>query len=223
MADFLITQLFLYPWFAPLLVFFAAMGVGYAAVWAYKVQAAAFAWLGYRRQVWAWKAAVRRVGDNGDRLCPSCAVMAEKATGTDHLLEDDPPEYQHPDGDDDLYAGFPEPDENWIEELFPLGKARCSNRDCFLYGESHPGACDVAPTMPAACYLEGPAMPPQPVREFLHPATLEHLEAAGFSRHETNQGAVDSMFTRAQAREVEAMITDGIIPTGLLDKGKSDD
>lgn len=107
-------------------------------------------------------------------------------------------------------------------------EGRCTNRDCDLFGFIHRPPCRLSPTMPAACYpamglKDGPAMPPQPWSG-LHASlevlargddspTLTGIVAAELG-HDTTEAAVDSMFTRAQAREVEAMIADTVIPTG---------
>lgn len=190
MADFLIHELAWYPWLAWLLVVLAGAGLGYVAVWAYKVQIAAWEWLAYRRLVWKSKSAVRRRLLDGSLYGGGCADCRERdAMVIEAMLSataaDDPPEYQHPDGDDEWW---PEPGEDWYRDLGspeeflrkvkaaglddtpdddiygeldpPLGEHdfsgdRCANRDCDLYGFIHPPPCRLAPTMPAACY---PAM-----------------------------------------------------------------
>lgn len=247
MTDFLITTMVQYPWFAWLLVTFFAVTVAFWLL------------LGI--------VGVKSVLDWSEMKREDRRILADILA----RAHSDPPEYQHPDGDDDdLTELMDEPPDDWspkeewgehpgramasLAEVLirareigmlndddelpdgwlglpdkndpPDGTGRCNNRDCYRYGMEHPGACDVAPTMPAACYperytalwtnpkyAEGPAMPPQPVREYLHPAIMDDLEAAGFSEHETTDGAVESMFTRAMAKEVQAMVTDGVIPT----------
>jgi hypothetical protein len=91
---------------------------------------------------------------------------------------------------------------------------RCTDRDCDLHGFIHPPPCVLMPTMPAACYTDpaGPAGPPVPwsglhasletlARSEDVPPALHPVVAAELG-HDTTEGAVDSMFTRAMAKEV---------------------
>jgi hypothetical protein len=82
--------------------------------------------------------------------------------------KDDPPEYQHPDGDDDgddvgqamaglagvLWrvhaAGLLDDDQLPDDDDVP----RCNDRDCDQYGFVHPPPCRLMPTMPAACFTD---------------------------------------------------------------------
>lgn len=143
---------------------------------------------------------------------------------------DDPPEYQHPHGDDDDCPDDDPPgqmaglagvlrranamgllDDDQLPDGPPVTGIRCNDRDCDLYGFIHPPPCRLMPTRPAACYAEGPAMPPQPWSGLA--ASLEtlargdndlpvHPAVAAELGHDTTEAAVDSMFTRAQAAEV---------------------
>lgn len=214
MTDFLMTTIGRYPWTGWLLVILAGAGAGYIVMDLAKVQVVVYGWLESRYKDLKWRSVVRNVGDDGEHLCPSCMVMAEQ-------IGDDPPEYEHPDGDDLELP--PEPSEDEVEAFLAEVKAmglekpapsRCSDPECNLQGWVHPPPCEILPTLAMPKYLEGAALPPQPVREYLHPAIMDDLAERGFSEHETTDGALDSMFTRAQAAEVQAMITDGVvIPT----------
>jgi hypothetical protein len=83
---------------------------------------------------------------------------------------DDPPDYQHPDGDDD---GWPDDDPpgrmaglaDMLRGAYAAGLLdddqlpdddvpRCNDRDCDQYGFVHPPPCRLMPTMPAACFTD---------------------------------------------------------------------
>lgn len=257
MTDFLITTMTLYPWFTWLLVFFSAMGLGYAAVWAHKAQLAVWSWLGYRTLVWRSKAAVRRRLLEAD--CPVCMLAEE---GLDEAMAgDDPPEYQPDEDDWDGPGEDWSPGDDWGEnparamgslaevlirarEIGMLndddqlpdgppaereGPPLCEDIKCKFYGWVHPPPCQEADTelLPRFTEPGRPAMPPVPWSGL--EASLEVLRRGDDSPmlsgrvaaelgHTTTEAAVDSMFTRAQAREVQAMITDGVIPTGGQEK-----
>lgn len=239
MTDFLVTQMTLYPWFTWLLVVFFIAGIAWWSVFLAHGVMFVSDWSSKKREAWRYKTWVMR-------------ELREHPDG------DDPPEYQHPDGDEREREGLRYPgeynplmlpdgddelaeweqdtaaDERWGQDMADLAEVlrlahergllddewetdlrRCDNGECGLVGMLHNGPCDV----PTRMYLAGAAMPPQPVREFLHPAIMDDLKAAGFSEHETNDGALESAWTRAQSAEVIALIKDGIIPG----KGQEDD
>jgi hypothetical protein len=91
-------------------------------------------------------------------LTHGARVLAWRDSGAD------PPEYQHPDGDDDMpgrMAGLAEmirgaynagllDDDQLPDDDVP----RCNDRDCDQYGFVHPPPCRLMPTMPAACYTD---------------------------------------------------------------------
>jgi hypothetical protein len=155
--DFLITMITLYPWSGWLLAVLAASGLGcgsLAVAWAAGLVAD---WGAYRRLVWRSKSAVRKAIIDAD--CPVCKVF-----------DDDPPGYQHPDGDDD---GWPDDDlpgrmaglADMLRGAYAAGLMdddqlpdddvpRCNDRDCDQYGFVHPPPCRLMPTMPAACYTD---------------------------------------------------------------------
>jgi hypothetical protein len=158
--DFLITMITLYPWSGWLLAVLAGTGLGCGSLvvaWAIGLAAD---WGVYRRLVWRSKSAVRKAVIDAD--CPVCAAFGDDPAAG-------PPDYQHPDGDDDGWpddppgrmAGLAEvlrraydagllDDDQLPDDDVP----RCNDRDCDQYGFVHPPPCRLMPTMPAACYTD---------------------------------------------------------------------
>lgn len=101
------------------------------------------------------------------------------------------------------------------------GPPLCDDPECDKYGWVHPPPCLTLPTMPVPQYT-APAMPAGPPvpwsglaasLETLHRGDGDpvlHPKVAAELGHDTTEGALDSIFTRAQAAEVQAMITDGV-------------
>ena len=109
------------------------------------------------------------------------------------------------------------------------GPPSCDDPECDKYGWVHPPPCLVLPTMPVPQFTDpaGPAGPPVPWSGLA--ASLEtlargdgdpalHPVVAAELGHDTTESAVDSIFTRAQAAEVQAMITDGVSNTTAIPK-----
>lgn len=123
MTDFMVRMFTDYPWAAWLTAVLAVCGLAYAGVWVHELAGLVSDWMAYRRLVWRSKAAVRRqIADNPGWDCAVCrdreALLLE-ALGPGDLETlmrgDDPPEYQHPDGDDLDYC-----DHGVIERTCPV-------------------------------------------------------------------------------------------------------